>query len=131
MILLIVFYLLPIVALAVMFWILLSGDIRGQTHVRFFRIFLLSLIAWSSLLCAADLINNNDSLLFLKLALFIGSFAPVVFFVFCQLFAGYLNKLITGLFLATSSLFAFFSLINFLVVSITTGELGIKIVEAS
>jgi len=124
-------YLLPLVALAFMLWVLLTGDIRKTKEGRYFRLFLFNLIIWLGFLWIADLLNSNDSLMFLKLALCAGSFAPLTFFVFCQQFSGKLNRIATSVTALASLLFAMLSLSNLLVVSVESGEIGIKIEDAT
>lgn len=132
MFLLTVAYLIPVASLLFMFFVLLRGDMRKQADARAFRVFLASLILWLSFLWFADQINHSESSIgFLKIAVFIGSFAPVTFFIFCQYFVRSFSKIITLLFLFIASIFALLALSNLMIIRLERGEVGIQIAEAT
>lgn len=126
--LLIVFYLLPILALLFMFLVLLRGGMAKQADVAAFRTFVLVLIIWLSLLWVTDYLNHEtNSLIFLRVALFIGSFAPVLFFWFCQRLVGSRSVKITIALFASAVTFALLSLTDYMVAEVQKGEVGVII----
>lgn len=128
--LLLITYLLPVITLIIMFWILLTGDIRRTTDVKFFQLFLVNLIAWLALLWSADMYNDSThSLYLLRLALFAGSFAPLAFYLFSQAFVSNFSKLITGLFMLLASSFGVLSLTGFMISGVETGNIGVKVTQ--
>lgn len=108
--------------------IISSGLLRKRKDVVYFSAFLCSLIVWLSLLWVADLVNEGGtSLVFLRIALGVGSFAPLFFFVFAEKFASAYNATLTWLFAAMATLFGVLSLTNLMVPSLSKGEIGVHL----
>ncbi len=132
MFLLVVAYLFPIAGLLFMLFLLIKGDIRQRPDVRTFCWFLSSLVLWLGLLWLTDQINNADkSLIFLRAALFVGSFVPLMFFIFSEKFIHSYNKLITFLVGLLSLFFAVISFTNLMISKIESGHTGIRITQST
>ena len=126
--LLVVAYAVPILALLVMLIILLQGETRHKELSMSFRILLIFLISWLSLLWTTDQINNPTvSIITLRFALFFASFVPAIFFYFGTRLINQSNKLVQSIFLIISLVFAVLSLTPYMVSAVSKGQLGVSI----
>lgn len=130
--LLIIAYLVPILAMIIMLIALLQGESRHQELTASFRILLMALIVWLSLLWVTDQINNPPiSLITIRMALVVGSFVPALFFYFSTVLIRRRNPLIQTTLYIVSIIFAALSLTPYMVSYVEKGSLGISIPQES
>lgn len=130
--LILIAYLIPIFAMLVMLVILMQGESRHMQLTVSFRVLLIFLISWLTLLWLADQINNPPiSIVLVRLALCIASFAPAIFYYFGTRLINSSNKRILITLIAISFVFGVLSLSPYLITSVDKGTVGISIPQES
>jgi signal transduction histidine kinase len=132
MLLTVVSYVLPISALLIVLTVISRGDVKRENYLQTFRWFIIILIAWLGFLFITDGINTPSiSIYTLRVALFVGSFAPFFLFIFAQQFIKKFNRIITLVLLFVASSFAILSITNLIIIDVSKGIYGLNITKSS
>ncbi len=124
-------YSVPILVLVFMFLVLMRSHARKRQEVKYFGYFLVTLIVWLVLLWISDELNNSNSLFTLNVAIFVGSFAPLLLFLFAEKYVGVTSRLVNSLLIATSILFALSSVLGWMALEVSSGSTGVNIKSSS
>jgi hypothetical protein len=130
--LLVVAYLPPILAIVLILFTFLKDNSFKKPDAKLFCSFLLLLTLWLALLWVTDTTNDQlKSLILLKMALALGSFVPLAFFLFSQKFVGSNAKYINIAAYTISIFLAIASLLGGVIHSIEAGQVGVRIVSST
>jgi len=124
-------YVLPISGLLFVLAVISRGDVKRENYLQAFRLFVLTLILWLGLLFITDSMNTPGIGVYtLRMALFVGSFAPVLLFIFAQQFIKQFNNKITLMLFVIASFFAVFSITNLMIINVSKGLYGLSITRS-
>lgn len=125
----IISYSIPILALLVMMLMLSRRNVSKQGPVSYFRLFLFCLFLWLIFLLAADLTNDEGSILLIRLAIATGGYAPFIFYVFSQKFLGKDYKVTNYILGILAIIFTLLSFNKLMIDTVSPGEYGVDIVK--
>lgn len=121
-------YVIPILIIFFMYLLIRQSNRQRLVESVVFQNLLLILLLWIISLWIADQIDiPNVSIIFLRIALSIGSIIPTYLFIFVERFSGVYKKSLTKLIAAFSLFFAVISFTNLMLTKIEHGLYGVQI----